>query len=123
MCTKQRYGITAEDFQVLCAYSSIHKCELLLSVYPYARPGTSVEQLILITYLWEDAFDQRGSFQEGGELNNLCGDDVHAREKGCGEVTGRCRGAIHCALAACIVFPGGRNELRPYIHYDISYNN
>ncbi len=30
---------------------------------------------------------------------------------------------MNCALAACIVFPGGRNELRPYIHYDISYNN
>ncbi len=56
---------------MLCAYSSIHKCELLLSVYLYARSGTSVEKLILITYLWEDAFDQRGSFQEGGELNNL----------------------------------------------------
>jgi hypothetical protein len=52
VCTKQRYGITEEDFQVLCAYSSIHKCELLLSVYLHARSGTSVKELILITYLW-----------------------------------------------------------------------
>ncbi len=30
----------------------------------------------------------------------------------CGE---GCRGAIHCALVACIVSPCGRNELRPYM--------
>jgi hypothetical protein len=60
VCTKQRSGITEEDYQVLCAYSSIHKCELLLSVYLHARSGTSVEELILITYLWRDGFDLKG---------------------------------------------------------------
>ncbi len=30
-----------------------------------------------------------------------------------------CRGAMNCALVACIVFPCGRNELRPYIDYPI----
>ncbi len=30
----------------------------------------------------------------------------------CGE---GCRGAIHCALVACIVSPCGRNSLRPYM--------
>ena len=58
--TKQRYRITEEDYQVLCAYSSIHKCELLLSVYLHACAGTSVEELILITYLWRDGFDLKG---------------------------------------------------------------
>ena len=67
MCTKQRYGITAEDFQVLCAYSSIHKCELLLSVYLYARSVTSVEELILITYLWSMHLTKRAVSCEGGE--------------------------------------------------------
>ena len=60
VCTKQQYGITVEDYQVLCAYSSIHKCELLLSVYLHACAGTSVEELILITYLWRDGFDLKG---------------------------------------------------------------
>jgi Uma2 family endonuclease len=72
VCTKQRYGITEEDFQVLCAYSSIHKCELLLSVYLHARSGTSVKELILITYLWSMHLTKKGGLCEGGEYNNLC---------------------------------------------------
>lgn len=39
-------------FWCLRTCSFIHKCDLLLSVYPHACSGTSVEELIVITYLW-----------------------------------------------------------------------
>ena len=33
--------------------------------------GTCVEQLIVITHLYEGVFDLKWPFQRGGELNNL----------------------------------------------------
>ncbi len=38
-------------------------------------------------------------------------------------VTRTSRGAIHCALVAYNAFPGGRNELRPYIYHHTSCKN
>jgi hypothetical protein len=44
--------------------------------------GTSVEELIVITYLWGYAFDQKGAFQEGlSRITYVRMQDMHEKEE------------------------------------------
>ena len=67
--------------QVFCFFSFVHGVNILLCiVYLPGSTGTSVEELILITYLWGYASGQKWPFRGSAEWNHLCRHAAYARE-------------------------------------------